>query len=295
MIKQHVAKVVKTLGIIDVRPKLVTNSTATAIFTISVLCALSIPSSHPQAQGNSKGRESPVVVGTLENVDSSGTKFDVLQSGESLRKLYVNSESKVYFVGLAKGEQKPKAGMEVKATCQKDGQIKSISFTPPIGQPEPLGDKRLTMAESELFTEVDKDASNTISYVEFSKYIYHSPKHGPDSFRKADKDSDGVFDTVEFAEALSKVSWWKLSRKTPEQWFIQADKNKDEMLDSKEFASICTSGNHIDNIFKRADQDNSGSLTQRETAAYIRSVTHEKQRRKKKRKRDGQVTTQSND
>ena len=121
---------------------------------------------------------------------------------------------------------------------------------------------------------VDKDASTFISYVEFNKYIYHSPKHSPDSFRKADKDNDGVFDTAEFVEALSKVSWWKLSRKTPYKWFIQADKNMNRMLDIKEFAWICTSGNHIANIFKRTDRDESDSLTQRETEAYIRSVTH---------------------
>ena len=48
------------------------------------------------------------------------------------------------------------------------------------------------------------------------------------------------------------------------------------MLDIKEFAWISTSGNHIENIFKRIDRDESGSLTQRETAAYIRSVTHGK-------------------
>ena len=66
----------------------------------------------------------------------------------------------------------------------------------------------------ELLKEIDKDASNSVSYVEFNKYILYSPKHGPDSFRKADRNSDGVLDTVEFGEALSKAAWWKLSRKT---------------------------------------------------------------------------------
>jgi len=258
--------------------------TKLSVHTVAVLVsAFSVLVSSAQAQSNSKGRDSSVVVGTLKSVDSSGTKFDVQQSGEHLRKLYVNSESKVNFVGLpAKGEQKPRAGLGVKATCEKNGRVRTISFTPPVGEPLMLGEKRLKMTEAELLKEVDKDASNSISYVEFSKYIYHSPKHGPDSFRKADKDIDGVLDTEEFVEALNKVSWWKLSRKTPGEWFIQADKNGDGMLDIKEFAWICTSGNHIDNIFKRADQDKSGSLAQRETAAYIRSVTHEKKRSKKK-------------
>lgn len=182
-------------------------TTKLAVHAVAVLVsAFSILASNAQAQSNSKRPDSPVVVGKLKSVDSSGTKFDVQQSGEHLRKLYVNSESKVYFVGLpAKGGQKPRAGQGVKATCEKDGRVKTISFTPPVGEPSMLGEKRLTMTESELLKEVDKDASNSISYVEFSKYIYHSPKHGPDSFRKADKDSDGVLDTAEFVEALSKV------------------------------------------------------------------------------------------
>ena len=251
--------------------KLSVNAVAVLVSAFSVLA------SNAQAPSNSKGPNRPVVVGTLKSVDSSGTRFDVQQSDEYLRKLYLNSESKVYFVGLpAKGEQKPRAGLGVKAICEKDGRVKTISFTPPVGEPSMLGVKRLTMTESELFKEVDKNVSESISYIEFNKYIYHSPKHGPDSFRKADKDSDGVFDTTEFVEALSKVSWWKLSRKTPAEWFIQADKNRNCMLDIKEFAWICTSGNHIENIFKRTDRDESGSLTQRETAAYIRSVTHGK-------------------
>lgn len=254
---------------------------------VILIGAFSILGSNVQAQSNSKGRDSSVVVGTLKSVESSGTKFDVQQTGESLRKLYVNSESKVFFVGLpAKSEQKPTAGLGVKASCAKDGRVKTISFTPPIGEPSMLGEKRLMMTETALFKEVDKDTSKSISYVEFSKYIYHSPKHGPDSFRKADKDSDGVLDTAEFAEALSKVSWWKISRKTPGEWFVQADKSKDGMLDTNEFAAICTSGNHIDNIFKRTDRDGSGSLTPNETAAYIRSITHGKQKGRTKRKRD---------
>lgn len=247
-----------------------------------------------QAQSNSKKPDSSVVVGTLTNVDSSGEKFAVQQNGESLRNLYLDSKSKVYFIGLpANGKQKPMAGQGVKATVDKDERVKTISFTPPVGETKILGEKRLKMTETELLKEVDKDSSNSISYVEFSKYIYNSPKHGPDSFRKADKDGDGALDSTEFVEALNKVSWWTLSRKTPGQWFIQADRDKDGVLDTKEFGLICTSGNHLKNIFKRVDRDKSGSLNERETEAYIRSITHGKERSKQKRKRDEKVTTQS--
>ena len=244
-----------------------------------------VGSTYVHAKPNSKGADSSIVVGTLTDVDSSGRTFHVQQTGESLRKLHLDSQSKVYFVGFSgKSKHEPQVGFGVKASCGMDGQIKTITFTPPVGKPSTLGEKRLTMTEQELFNEVDKDASKSISYAEFSELIYYSPKHGPDSFRKTDQNGDGVLNATEFNKALSGVSWWKLSRKTPDEWFVQADENKDGTLSIKEFAIICTSGNHIENIFKRADEDTSGGLTQRETEAYIHSVTHEKKKSRKKRK-----------
>ena len=254
--------------------------------TAVVVSIFFIDSVSVQAKPNSKGVDSAIVVGTLTRVDSSGKAFDVQQTGESLRKLQLGSKSKVYFVGFSKkSKQEPQAGFGVKASCGKDGQIKTITFTPPVGEPSTLGEKRLSMTEQELFNEVDKDGSKSISYPEFSTYIYYSPKHGPDSFRKTDQDGDGMLDATEFNTALSGVSWWKLSRTTPDEWFVQADENKDDTLSIKEFASICTSGNHIENIFKRADGDKSGGLTRSETEAYIRSVTHEEKKEKKSRKK----------
>jgi Ca2+-binding EF-hand superfamily protein len=246
------------------------------------------------SESNSKGPNSLVVVGALKGVDSSGTQFEVLQDGDHTRKLYSDAKTKVYFIGLPnKANHKPMVGYGVKASSEKDGRLKSISFTPEIDEPKPLGAEKLAMSATELFARVDRDDNSRVGYAEFSETIYYSPKHGPDSFRKADKDSDGELNLKEFAVAVSSVSWWKLSRKTPDEWFTQADKNRDGMLDIKEFASICTSGNHIENIFKRTDGDESGSLTQRETAAYIRSVTHGKQKSGRTRKRDKQATTQS--
>ena len=254
--------------------------------TAVVVSIFFIDSVSVQAKPNSKGVDSAIVVGTLTRVDSSGKAFDVQQTGESLRTLRLDSKSKVYFVGFSgKSKQEPQAGFGVKASCGKDGQIKTITFTPPVGEPSTLGEKRLSMTEQELFNEVDKDSSKSISYPEFSMYVYYSPKHGPDSFRKTDQDGDGVLDATEFNAALSGVSWWKLSRTTPDEWFVQADENKDDTLSIKEFASICTSGNHIENIFKRADGDKSGGLTRSETEAYIRSVTHEEKKDKKSRKK----------
>ena len=238
------------------------------------------------AESNSKGPNSPVVVGTLKSSTDSG--FQVLQEGDQLRDLKLTEKSNIHYVGIPTGaDHIPTVGYGVAAKVEKDGSIKDILFTQPVGKTTPFDNERLTMSAEMLFAKADADHNGGVDYVEFARTIYHSPKHGPDGFRKADKNSDSVLDKAEFVEALSKVSWWKLSRKTPDVWFSQADKNGDGMLDIKEFAGISTSGNHIENIFKRTDRDESGSLNQSETAVYIRSVTHGKERSRKKRKRDG--------
>ena len=246
------------------------------------------------AQSNSKGENSSVVVGILKEVNAAGEEFKVLQAGELVRELHTDSKSKVYFVGIAnEAARKATAGYGVKASCDKDGRIKTITFTPPIPESEPLGEKRLSMTPAELFQQVDADKDGRVGYTEFSRSVYHSPKHGPDHFRKADGDSDGGLSSEEFRKALENVSWWTLSRKAPDAWFQEADVDGDEKLSMKEFAHICASGNHIDNVFKRADRDDSGDLSSHETAAYIRSVTHGKQKSRKKRKRGKLAATKS--
>ncbi|MEC8861546.1 MAG: hypothetical protein VXX31_01255 [Planctomycetota bacterium] len=251
-----------------------------------VVSIFSLLISNAQAENHRKGKDGQVVVGILKRVDATGTKFEILQSDGQRRALQTNAKSVVRFVGLtADVAREPEIGMEVKATCEKDDIIKSITFTPPVGEPAILGDKRLKMTEMELFEEVDKDANNSISYVEFSKYIHHSPKHGPDAFRKADQTGSGGLNSSEFAEALKKVAWWKLSRQTPAKWFAQADKNGNKQLDAKEFVWICTSGNHLENIFKRTDRDASGSLSEQEVTTYILGITLGKKKTREKRKK----------
>jgi len=237
-----------------------------------ILCCLA-PSA--LAQSNSKGANSSVVVGILKEVSADGSELMVLQSGELLRELHTDSKSKIYFVGITdKAARKATVGYGVKASCDKDGRIKTMSFTPPISKARPLGEERLSMTLAKLFTIVDADSNDRVGYDEFSRSVYYSPKHGPDHFRKADGDNDGSLNSDEFGRALEKVSWWVVSRKSPEQWFQEADVNGDKQLSMKEFAHICTSNNHIENLCQRADRDSNGDLTPPDTAAYIRNSTH---------------------
>jgi Ca2+-binding EF-hand superfamily protein len=253
------------------------------LISVVAICAMLTP---VLAQSNSRGPDSPVVVGVLKSVDATGKRYEVLQEGKYVRKLFTDDKTKVYFVGLPKkADHQPSVGYGVKASSEKDGRIKSITFTPPLDKDQPLGEEKLAMSVSELFAKVDHNADGRVSYAEYSETIYYSPKHGPDAFRKADKDNSGEFDSQEFAEALKNVSWWKLSRKTPEQWIAQADQNQDGRINLQEFAKICTSKNHIDNIFKRSDRDQSGHLDVAETKAYIHGITHGKARRKSRPKK----------
>ena len=223
-------------------------------------------------QSNSKGASSPVVVGELKSVE--GNQFKVLQGGELLRKLVLRPKSHVHYVGMHdKAAHHPVAGYGVKAKVEKDGSIKSILFTQPIGKMVPLGERRLMMSERELFEKIDEDRNGMVSYVEFARSIYHSPKHGPDGFRKYDRDGDGGLNQEEFNRSLSTVAWWKFSRKQPADWIANADEDDNGKLTLDEFKAICTSGNHIDNVFRRTDKDKSGDLSGTEVTAYIESIT----------------------
>ena len=50
------------------------------------------------------------------------------------------------------------------------------------------------MDENAIFAAVDQNRDSGIDYVEMSRAIYHSQKHGPDKFEKCDVDANGLLD-----------------------------------------------------------------------------------------------------
>ena len=248
-----------------------------------VVCLCQSLCAFAQSKSNSKGPDSPVVVGTLTAVDDSGRRFEILQTGKHRRRLYADARTKIDYVGFPdKARHQPTPGYGVKASSEKDGRLKSLLFTPAVAGQQPLGPEKLTMTVAELFTRTDRDRDDRVGYVEFSQSIHASPKHGPEMFRKVDSNADGELTLKEFSHALDGVAWWTLSRRTPAAWIAHADRDRDGHLNLKEFAAICTSGNHVENIFRRCDLDKSGDLSRQETTAYIRGVTHGKEQRKRK-------------
>ncbi|MEK6234570.1 MAG: hypothetical protein N2C14_07645, partial [Planctomycetales bacterium] len=114
------------------------------------------------AQSNSKGPNSPIVVGILIGIDDSRTKFTV-QAKDHARELSVGDAATVEYVGFPNpAERKPTLGFGVKARVEPGGKLRSVLFTPPIPQQVPLGEERLTLTDKELFRKVDRNADGKL-------------------------------------------------------------------------------------------------------------------------------------
>ena len=240
-------------------------------------------------KSNSSGPESPVLYGEIIAVSTDKKTVTILQSGSDKREIKITKKTKLSFVGMGKKSQDLKVGYWGKAKVKK-GEAGSLKLTQPVGKLNPLGPERISMDEKSIFTAVDQNRDSGIDYVEMSRAIYHSPKHGPDKFEKYDMDANGLLDEDEFPVLLNQLTWWKFSRKSADNWFTQGDTNGDGKLDAKEFGQTFDTGNHTENRFKRADSDKSGSLDKAEVAEYYKSLLsggEEDQEDTKRKKKKG--------
>ena len=222
-------------------------------------------------KSNSSGPDSPVLYGEIIAVSDDRKTVTILQSGTDKREITITKKTKLSFVGMGKKSQELKVGYWGKAKV-KNGEAGSLKLTQPVGQLNPLGPERISMDEKSIFTAVDVNRDSGIDYVEMSRSIYHSPKHGPDKFEKYDVDANGLLDEREFPVLLDQLTWWKFSRKSADNWFTQADINGDGKVDQKEFGQTFDTGNHTENRFKRADGDKSGLLDKPEVSEFYKSL-----------------------
>jgi Ca2+-binding EF-hand superfamily protein len=248
------------------------NIIATLYFSLSGFCLF--------AENGSKGANSPMVVGVIESVSEG--QVVVATRDKFKRELTLNPKSKIIYVGFDEEEKEMKAKQGVRAQV-KNEVISSIYVAPDIGVDEPVPTAEMVkMNPSELFKYTDKDENGKVSYVEYSKTVHYSLKHGPVGFSKSDRDKSGSLNEKEFSAFLTKTKWWNLSRKTPEEWLKSSDKDKNGVLSDKELAILLGSEAHLDVFFKRADSNSSGDLDQKEVASLLHGFIFPSKGKRKK-------------
>lgn len=234
---------------------------------MALLIATLLLATNTQAQSNSKGKDSPIVIGEITAVADDGKTITILHQGEHSRTISV-PDSKVQFVSISEDSRTVKVGYFAKASVKKDNTSKLL-ITLPIAAYEPLGENRVNWSIEQILAKADANGDEQIDYQEMSHRIYHSPKHGADKFLKADKNNDGGLNLKEFTKLMAEVNWWKNAQTTPTESFQLADTDKSGTLTKQEFLSICRGRNHVDKHFKRTDKDKNGSLDLKEVSAYF--------------------------
>ena len=141
------------------------------------------------AQSNNKGANSPIALGPITEIGPENAYVVITHDGAS-RKLTIGKSTKIAFVGMPEAARKLTVVYGVKGRVKK-GKTSELKVTLPIGKPKSLGADRHGLTEATILAKADNNKDGGIDYVEMSEWIYHSPKHGPDSFAKCDQDGDG--------------------------------------------------------------------------------------------------------
>lgn len=189
------------------------------------------------------------------------------------RTLRITPETKFDFVGfqgIGKPTDKPGVGFAFKASLAKGDVAKSILFSPNYPSRK-SPENRHKMKPEELFKATDLNSNGNVDFVEYGSVIFQSYKHYPDRFRKKlDQNHDDVLDFKEFANSLELLEWWRLSRKTTEDWVKASDKNSNGQLEQEELrALIGDAHGKLEQLFAKLDKDKSNGLSAKELQAYM--------------------------
>ncbi|MEM9026312.1 MAG: hypothetical protein AAGB06_05200 [Verrucomicrobiota bacterium] len=225
-------------------------------------------------QGNSGGPTSPVIPGSVYEVISENEIIVLHESNH--RRVKISDKTRVsynFFQGLGMGRvTKPQPGFAVKVKGKHiDGidHARSVQYFPALPSEMEEIKNKTQLSESALFAAADLDSNGSVDFLEYSKTILHSLKHGVDYFGGVDEDQSGTLELSEFHKILERTTWWTLSRKTPEVWLGEADKNGDSVIDAKEFKFFSKK----DAQFKRTDSDTSGDVNLQELKKYLTRMT----------------------
>ena len=172
----------------------------TLITFLFLMGSLSVLAANP-----SRGAKSPMVIGIIEEAHDS--HVFVVTRDKFKRKLNFDENSTIIYVGFDDAKKEIRSKCAFRASV-KDEVIGSIYVTPDIGEEttEPTPEM-VKMTPAELFKVADQNKNDRLSYVEVSKTIKYSLKHGPILFQKCDQDKSSALSPEEVAGFLKKTKW----------------------------------------------------------------------------------------
>ena len=218
-----------------------------------------------------KQSKTEVTSGTISGIVEELYSDYLILSLNAKRSVRLNFERsvKIIYVGYGDENEAIRINSGIRANV-KNNQIMSMFVTPDVGLKKPDVTTEMTkMSSSNLFDYADLDSDGRVSYIEYSKRIKYSLKHGPVAYSKSDKNKSGYIEN-EFSLLLDRTKWWNLSRNSATEWLALSDQDGDSYLSQDELAFLLGSRAHIHIFYKRADQNNSGSLDISELTEFFK-------------------------
>jgi hypothetical protein len=143
---------------------------------------------------------------------------------------------------------------------------------------------RAKMNKVELFKDADADSNGSLSLEEFTAKIMGA-KQAEKSFKKFDENQDSLLSQGEFDKAIEEVYWFKVTRKTGQEWLAALDENKNGELSFEEYKSL-QGGKPGEATFGRVDKDGNGGLSEEELDKHIQNVAKPKKADGEKKNKD---------